>query len=359
MRFQLLAVIVLSLAFVTNLSASEKAVRNPFSFVVLGHVRGNDDGLTHPLLDQLLAKVRALKPDMIILTGDMIYGGLGKKPQQAEVITQDWDRLDGALEKLGIPVYRVPGNHDIHDPITRDIYFARYGKLPRAFTYHGSRFLLLNSSYVPEGNEAPPRVRGQQAYLRGKQLDSEQVDFIRKELSDDRQYDNLFLFMHHLLWWHEEEAVWWREVHPLIAGRKVRAVFAGDVGPRKFSHLKRDGIDYIQSSIAEIPMENLRSHWRHRMIAQQFDNYLYVTVDGRQVAIEVETFGELSSGQFTPQSWREMHKSEPPEEKSFLTRVRDAIGSPRRLAVFAAVMMICFLGGIAATIIWYRRKAVL
>jgi hypothetical protein len=340
----------------TNLSAAEQAVRRPFSFVVLGHVRGNDDGLTHPLLDQLLAKVRALKPDMVILTGDMIYGGLGKKQQQAEVITQDWARLDSALEKLGIPIYRVPGNHDINDPITRDIYFTRYGKLPRAFTYRGSRFLLLNSSYVPEGNEAPPRVRGRQAYLRGKQLDSEQIDFIRKELSGN--HDNLFLFMHHVLWWHEEEAVWWREVHPLLVGRNVRAVFAGDVGPRKFSHLKRDGVDYIQSSIADISMENLRSHWRHRMIAQQFDNYLHVRVNGEQVAIEVETFGELTSGQFTPQSWREMFKAEPPEEKSFLVRLLDAIGSPLRLAVLVAVMMICFLGGAAATIIWYRRKAV-
>ncbi|MGH7770299.1 MAG: metallophosphoesterase family protein [Candidatus Binatia bacterium] len=329
--------------------------------MVLGHVRGSDDGLVHRSLDLLLSRVRELKPSMIFLTGDMIYGGLGKENQRAEVITQDWDRLDAELAKLGIPVYRVPGNHDIHDPITRDIYFARYGKLPQAFTYHGSRFLLLNSSYVPEAAEAPPQRqlnRGRQLYLRGKQLDSDQIDFIRKELADDRPYDNLFLFMHHLLWWHEEEAVWWREVHPLIAGRKVRAVFAGDVGPRKFSHLKRDGIDYIQSSIADISMDNLRSHWRHRMIAQQFDNFLYVTVDGPEIAIDVETIGELSSGQFTPESWREMFKAEPVEEKSLLNRAGDVVGSPRRLIVVAAVMMICFFAGIAVTLLWHRRKIV-
>jgi len=130
MRFVRLALIVLLLAFAANLSAAEQAVHRPFSFVVLGHVRGNDDGLQHPTLDPLLAKVRELKPDMIFLTGDMIWGGLGKKQQQAEVITQDWDRLDAKLAQLGIPVYRVPGNHDVHDPVTRDIYFARYGKLP-------------------------------------------------------------------------------------------------------------------------------------------------------------------------------------------------------------------------------------
>ena len=94
------------------------------------------------------------------------------------------------------------------------------------------------------------------------------------------------------------------------------------------------------------------------MIAQQFDNYLHVTVDGPRVNIQVHTIGELSSGQFTPQSWREMFKAEPVEEKSFLNRAWDVIGSPRRLIVVAAVMMICFLGGIAVTLLWYRRKVV-
>ncbi len=368
MRFQFIALIALLLTFATKLSAFEKSVFRPFSFVVLGHVRGNDDGVMYPLLDELLAKVQRHKPDMIFLTGDMIWGGLGKKHQRAEVIRQDWQRLDTMLGKLNVPVYRVPGNHDILDSVTRDIYFSRYGKLPQAFSYRNSRFLLLNSSYVPEKTEAPPQrrlMRGQQAYLRGKQLDSEQIDFIQKELTGDHRFDHVFVFIHHLLWDHDQEAAWWNEVHPLIAGRKVRAVFAGDVGPRKFSHIKRDGIDYIQSSIADIPMENLRRHWMHRMIAQQFDNYLYVTVNGQQVNIEVETVGELSSGHFTPQSWREMHRPESPEKKPILTLVWDyvwdAIGnasSPRRqLVAVVSAMVLCFLSGVAVTLLWYRRKA--
>ena len=356
MHFRGLALIISLLAFATNLSATEKTAAGPFSFVVIGHVRGDDDGVMQPLLGPLLAKVRTLKPDMIFLTGDMIYGGLGKN-HRADIISQDWERLDAALAKVGVPVYRVAGNHDINDPMTRDIYFARYGKLPQAFSYRGSRFLLLNSSYVPEGNETPPRVHGRQAYLRGKQLDTFQLDFLRKEISGEQRYDNVFLFMHHLLWDNDEQAVWWRDVHPLLVGRNVRAVFAGDVGPRKFSHMKRDGIDYIQSSIAEIPMEFLRRYWTHRMIAQQFDNYLYVTVKGPEVVFEVQTIGEFSSGQFTPQSWREMHRSEPPVEKPLLTRVREFIDSPRRLIAMAAVMLLCFLGGVTATLLWCRRKA--
>jgi UDP-2,3-diacylglucosamine pyrophosphatase LpxH len=364
MYFRRVALIIFMFGFATNLSATEKTAPRAFSFVVIGHVRGNDDGVMQPLLGPLLAKVRALKPDMIFLTGDMIYGGLGKS-RRADIISQDWERLDAALAKVGVPVYRVAGNHDINDPITRDIYFARYGKLPQAFTYRGSRFLLLNSSFVPEGNETPQTIGGQQAYLRGKQLDPKQINFIRKEMAADNQYDNVFLFMHHLLWDNNERALWWREVHPLIARRNVRAVFAGDVGPRKFSHMKRDGINYIQSSIAEIPMEYLRRYSLQRLTAQQFDNYLYVTVNGPQLALEVKTIGEISSGQFTPESWREMHRPYPPEAKTFQARMGDYIldiignsGSPRRqLFAFVSTIMISFVGGVAVTLLCCRRKA--
>jgi 3',5'-cyclic AMP phosphodiesterase CpdA len=275
-------------------------------------------------------------------------------PQRPEVLTKDWELLDAKLAQLGVPVYRVPGNHDVHDPISRDIYFARYEKLPRAFSHGGTRFLLLNSTYVPEGTETPPWIRGQPPYLRGKQLDAEQIEFIRKELAGN--HDNIFLFMHHILWWHEEEAVWWREVHPLLVGSKVRAVFAGDAGPRKFSHVRRDGIDYIQSAIANTQMENLRRNWRQRMVVQQFDNFLHVTVDGPAAAIAVEIVGALTLGQFTPETWREMHRPYPPEEKSFFQRVWAFIETPRRLAIFASVMIACFLGGIAATLVWRRRR---
>ena len=52
---------------------------------------------------------------------------------------------------------------------------------------------------------------------------------------------HVFLLMHHMLWW-KEDAPWWAQVHPLLLGTNVRAVFAGDYGPMKFSHLRRDAI---------------------------------------------------------------------------------------------------------------------
>jgi hypothetical protein len=341
-----------------HLNAQEKRA-NRFSFVVLGHIRGDDNGQLNPLFDELLVKVGKRAPDMIFLTGDMIWGDVNVGVPDAAAIKRDWDRLDAALAQLGVPVYRVPGNHDINDPVTRDIYFARYGQLPQAITYRGNRFILLNSSWVPEGSESPPVPR---PYIRGKQLGPEQIGFIRNELSDRHRYDHVFLFVHHMLWWHREEAAWWREVHPLLVAGNVRAVFGGDYGPMKFSHMSRDGIDYFQCSIeGNIGIQMLRGLISSRLLSQQFDNFLYVRVDSSHVTVDVETVGEISSGKFTPQRWRAINEYEPPK-KSLEERLWDVVGSPgsprRQLVVFASVMVICFLAGVVAMRIWYRRKAV-
>ena len=268
----------------TKVNAVENQDEESFSFVVLGHVRGSDNGEMGILFDELLADVEKLKPDLIFLTGDMIWGDVQHSLHHhqfadEETVKKDWERLDAALKKFDVPVYRVPGNHDIHDPVTRDIYFSRYGKLPQAVTFRNSRFILLNSSFVPEGDQPVPL---QLKHTRTKKLAAKQIDFMRKEFSQSKKtYEHVFLFMHHMLWW-SEQAPWWQDVHPLLIGKNVHAVFGGDLGPMKFSHMERDGINYIQSSMENLP-DQLESgvYWnRADSCLQQFDNFLYVKVNG-------------------------------------------------------------------------------
>jgi hypothetical protein len=280
----------------------------------------------------------------------MIWGDVRADVADGDAIKRDWDRLDAALDQLGVPIYRVPGNHDINDRVTRDIYFARYGQLPQAFTYRGSRFILLNSSWVPEGSDLPSLKH---QYVRGKQLGSVQLEFIRKELSESRRYDHAFLFMHHLLWWHKDEAAWWHDVHPLLVDRNGRAVFGGDLGPMKFSHMRRDGIDYLQSAIEGTAELGILREWNSsRLLSQQFDNYLYVTVDGPHVSVEAKTIGVISTGNFTPQHWRAVDDYEPPLMKRAWNVIRDT----RRLPILALLTLVCFLSGFVAALILKRYR---
>lgn len=342
--------------------AQETSADKPFSFVVIGHVRGPEDGKLNSMLDELLADVRQLKPDMLILTGDMIWGSVKKALADNKIVTEDWERLDAKLVQLGVPIYRVPGNHDIHDPVTRDIYFKRYGKLPQAVNFPQGRLIFLNSSYVPVGNDPEPRK-----YIMGQPLDAGQIDFLRRELSKSAQNEHVFVFMHHLLWW-DEDAAWWREVHPLLVRSKVRAVFSGDYGPMKFAHMRRDGVDYFRSVVEDDSSPKYLNSLEHlvnmedRLTAQQFDNFLYVTVKGSQVNVSVQVIAAVSSGKFSPQRWRQVNGPGVPQynpehySKTWTQRVWKTIGTPQRLAALAIISAVCFAGGAVSATIWNRRK---
>lgn len=320
-----------------------------FSFVVLGHIRGDARADLNYLLGELLDEVRALEPDLVVLTGDMIWGDVRNNPADSAAVVSEWERLDSALTTLDAPVYRVPGNHDINDLVTRDIYFERYGPLPRAFSYGGYRFILLSSAWIPEDGD-----RGKGRFVRGAPLDSAQKAFLAEELSRSGDYRGAFVFTHHLLWW-EDDAPWWTEVHPLLAGGEVRAVFSGEYGPMKFSHLERDGIEYFQSGIEpDVRVGMLRAREASRLLSQQFDNYLYVTVTGDSLDIEVRTVGETSSGHYTPQRWRSVHKYE--QEESLFARAWAAVGTPRRLTGLALLTVLGWVGGLITARLWSRRR---
>jgi hypothetical protein len=336
-----------------DLNGDDNGINDSFSFVVIGHIRGKQDGMLHQHLDLLLSEVTKLTPDLVFLTGDMIWGSVAKERASHNVISNDWDILDSALEAINAPIYRVPGNHDIHDPVTRDIYFTRYGRPPLAVTFRDCLFILLNSSFIPEGDEPAP-LHTIRSYTRGKQLDSSQISFVKRELGDDKQYHHVFLFMHHLLWW-EDDAHWWSDVHSILVNQGVRAVFGGDWGPMKFSHLQRDDIDYIQTSIDdEVSLQMLRALEGSRILDQQFDNFLHVTINGPHVDIEVKTFGEFASQRYTPARWRNIHWFVPPKEP-LLTRAWAIIGTPRRLIVLVVLMGACFLTGVWSMKIWPHR----
>ncbi|MDX1393730.1 MAG: metallophosphoesterase [Gemmatimonadota bacterium] len=313
-------------------------------FVVLGHVRSEPDRLLHPRLDELLDEVRALDPDFAILSGDNIWGDVANRPNPADGgwVLEQWVALDSALATLGVPVYRVPGNHDIHDAVTREIYRDRYGALPAVVDVDGTRLILLTTSW----DDGRPERRRANGF--GYHLDDDQVTFLRQRLAETDEYDRVFVVMHHLLWWEADDSPWWTEVHPILARAGVTAVFTGDYGPAKFSNTERDGVLYFQSGIAPNPsLEILRGHEWNRLLAQQFDNFLVVDVTEDEVAIDVETTGIVSSGHFTRERWWDVHGDimRPPEPGG-----REHLGAiwaiPRGRVVIVGALGACGVGGL-------------
>ena len=346
-----------ALALVSGPAQSAEDARPRYSFVVAGHLRGNANGEIPREVEDLVSEIERLAPDLVFLTGDLIWGDIFNPGPQtdAEALRADWERLDASFARLSCPVYRVPGNHDISDATSRQVWTERYGELDRSFEFQGSRFLLLCSSWLPPGDgqeRLPP------SFVRGRQLTSEQVDFVRREMEAARDADHVFVLMHHLLWW-KDPSPWWRDVHPLLAAGPTRAVFAGDLGPWKFSHLERDGIDYVQSTLElTLPVLRMRQNREgSRMISEQLDNYLYVSIDGPDVRIEVRTLGAVSNAKMTPAVYREVHEF---DAGTFQSKVFKRVNTPERAVRWLAIagcagMGIGLAGGALLALLFTRR----
>jgi hypothetical protein len=296
--------VLLVLAGALPAAAQQRPADRPFTFAVAGHIRGEADGALNPKVRELVQRMRDARVDLVVLTGDAIWGDYRSVPARPQQLDLEWGRVDSAFAPLGVPVWRVPGNHDLFDYQSRAVYERRYGLPPAVKTFGDSRFILLHSILMPADT---PAVRDP----RPVDLDSAQVAFLRRTLADTG-YAHTFVFVHHVLWWEPEGGRWWREVHPLLVAARVDAVFSGDYGPMKFSALERDGVRYYRGAM-EMPTSAQRLRWipASRALSAQFDTWFVVRVDGDSVAIEVRPVAEVSSGEFTRERWLAIENAPP------------------------------------------------
>lgn len=324
-------------------------------FVVLGHLRGDANGSLLQNLDEVVEAVRREEPDVVFLCGDLIWGDVDRaQPADPAVIRADWERLDAALLGVGVPIYRVPGNHDVCDLVTRDAWVERYGTLPRQVDVGRTRFLLMNSGWWPEDGDTRKHP---QEYIRGKGLDSAQLAFLEDALRTPETFDHAFVFLHHLLWW-EDDAGWWRRAAPLFADRPVRAVFSGDYGPLKFAHMVRDGVHYLQTSIEnKVSTQMLRGREASRLLSAQLDNYVVVDIDGMDVRYSVRAIGALSTGKFSPQRYREVVEY---DQDSYGAKLMRRWSTPDRLrtgVMQVSALFFAFGAGLALALGWMLRRS--
>jgi len=282
-----------------------------FSFVVWGHPK-RGDGKTPLHFEEILDRISELKADFLIITGDVINGMWGKRIDP-KVIRGDWDRFDEGVKKLGIPVYRLPGNHDVHNFATRDIYFERYPKPPFAFTYKMCRFILLDTVGIDQRTkDGNPDWNPQELPFSDSQL-----AFIRNEIEQQNKYHHIFFFMHHETPWRKPSGYWWKEVHPMIKGGTTRAVFSGNPGDPsyKYDHHEQDGIHYIQSCVAPDFYRIKRHYWELKLgnpsieaMHHQPDNLQFVRVQGDKFKIRTIVVGEWATMGLSTRFWAEFRQ---------------------------------------------------
>jgi len=106
------------------------------------------------LLDRVLARLRSLKPDVLVCTGDLLdypLDQMGDGPTQ-EQARRDLLAIREALGRLECPTLAIPGNHD-HPQIVWEV----FADVSRDSEAAGLRFLLFDDR---EDAEHVPHRRG-------------------------------------------------------------------------------------------------------------------------------------------------------------------------------------------------------
>ncbi|MGX5819840.1 metallophosphoesterase [Chitinophaga lutea] len=127
---------------------------------------------------QAVAAVNQLRPDFVVITGDFIHH-TGDSSELAAF------RGITALIRRDIPVYFLPGNHDVtNNPAPEDVarYKTQYGYDRFQFVHKRTRFVGINTSLIKAGPAA---------------LEAEQSTWMKKALSRPERYTRTIVFGHY------------------------------------------------------------------------------------------------------------------------------------------------------------------
>lgn len=252
-------IIVKSLA---QLEQSPPASAEAFDFVVTGDTHSNKQLVFQTdIIKGMIREWNLLKPALALEVGDLVLGG------SADNVPPQWDLFQKTIAECRVPYFSVPGNHDISDAASEQIWRERMGPTYYAFSYGNSRFILLDSEEVDALDV----------------ISDAQMAWLKREL-ETAKAKNIFLFLHQPYFAAYDDpgkmdGVWakrWKPMAELFRGHPVRAVFAGhEHGYRDFG--VRDGVHYVVCAGGA-------SFGRGREAEGYFNHYLFVRVRGEEVS---------------------------------------------------------------------------
>ena len=244
-----------------RLEQAPPACPTDFTFIVTGDSHSNRQLVFQAdMFKGMIKEFNLLQPALVLHVGDMVLGGAADK------VPQQWDLFEQVIAGCRPPFLPAPGNHDISDAASEQLWLQRVGPTHYAFTYGNSRFIALDSEEV----DAPDR------------LSDGQVAWFKHELETTRA-GTIFVFMHQPYFTDEADprtgdTVWaerWQYLADIMHGHPVRAVFAGHIhGYRDFG--VRDGVHYVIAGGAASLGSGSGPDGR-------FNHYLLVRVRGEEV----------------------------------------------------------------------------
>jgi len=193
-----------------------------FQFAIVSDRTG---GHRARVFSQAVEQLNLLQPEFVLSVGDLIEGYTEDRTK----LDEEWRELQSYVCKLQMPFFYVPGNHDLTNAFESKLWQEKFGRHYYHFVYRGVLFLVLNSE----------DQRGQDGGI-----GSQQVEYVRKALEENRDARWTVVFLHRPLWDQANaETSGWLDVEQALADRPY-TVFAGH--EHNFRKYVRQGHDYYQ-----------------------------------------------------------------------------------------------------------------
>ncbi len=199
-----------------------KADPDDFQFAIVSDRNG---GSRPGVFKQAVMKLNLLQPEFVICVGDLIEG----YTTDPEVLDRQFGKMDAILDSLEMRFFRIPGNHDITNPVMLKMYRERYGLPYYHFLYKDVLFLVVSTEEIGE----PGRIS------------EAQVAYMQKALGDHPDVRWTFVFMHNPLfveWKGEIPSKGWAQIEDALVGRP-HTVFAGHW--HQYAKYEKHGQSYI------------------------------------------------------------------------------------------------------------------
>jgi 5-hydroxyisourate hydrolase-like protein (transthyretin family) len=201
----------------TSLKLNNSA--DQFQFAIVTDRTG---GHRAKVFSQAMTQINLLQPEFVVSVGDLIEGYTVNKDR----INAEWDEFNGYVNKLEMPFFYVPGNHDLTNKTLVEEWGGRYGRKYYHFLYKDVLFLCLNS-------EDP-----------SSRISPDQAAYFQKVLDENKSVRWTLVFLHKPLWAATDlEKNGWAAVETALTGRKYTA-YCGHV--HRYQKFVRNGMNHYQ-----------------------------------------------------------------------------------------------------------------
>ena len=178
-----------------------------FQFAIVTDRTGGHRGT---VFEDGLSKVNLLEPEFVMSVGDLIEG----YSHDPVAIASQWDEFETFVDRLDMPFFYLPGNHDIQNQVMAQVWKERFGPSYYHFVYRDVLFLCLNTEDGKRGN-----------------ISEAQIEYAQRALAENEDVRWTLVFLHQPLWVYTDDDgelrdTGWAGIEALIRDRQ-HTVFAG------------------------------------------------------------------------------------------------------------------------------------